>query len=329
MNDVCIIGGSRYFGRHLVERFLADGDAVTVLNRGSAPAPPGATHLIADRDDEQALRKALGDKRFDVVVDQVCYTPRQAAVARDVFAGRTARYVMTSTVEVYHPGTSARLTEQPPGTPVGEAAVDPAAWPVDLARPWSDPVFADAHYGEGKRQAEAVLSGAAFDFASVRCAHVLGGADFTGRLAHYIDRITAGEPIGVHPVTHPASFIRDGEIAAVLHWAARESFTGPVNAASAGEFDVADVCAAIEAAGAGTPRFAVAEEDASPYAFDRYYAMDTARATSLGFRFSEARSWLGEVVARAVKERATSRKAVSSRGRRPRPCRARPHPAAP
>lgn len=303
MNEVCIIGGSRYFGRHLVERLLGDGHAVTVVNRGSLPAPSGATHLIADRDGEQALRAALGQRRFDVVIDQVCYTPAQAVVARNVFGGRTARYVMTSTVEVYDPRSSTRIAGNRPGAPVEEDAVDPAAWPVDLAQPWGDPAFAEAHYGEGKRQAESVLSGGPFAFASVRTAHVLGGDDFTGRLAHYIDRIATGESIGVHRTNHRASFISDREIAAVLHWAAEGSFTGPVNAASVGEMDVADICTAIEDAGGGLAGFAVVgAEEASPYAFDRYYAMDTGRAQALGFRFGDARSWLGEVVAHAVKE---------------------------
>lgn len=74
---------------------------MAVLNRGSSPAPTGTTHLVADRDDEAALEAALGDPRFDAVIDQVCYTPRQAALATKVFAPRTNRYVMTSTVMVY------------------------------------------------------------------------------------------------------------------------------------------------------------------------------------------------------------------------------------
>jgi len=247
--------------------------------------------VVADRDDEQALRAALGRRHFDVIIDQVCYTPRQAAIARDVFNGRTDRYVMTSTVEVYDPRSSTRIAENPPGTPVGETAVDPADWPVDLSQPWTDPVFAEAHYGEGKRQAEAVLSKGAFGFVAVRSAHVLGGDDFTGRLAHYIDRIAAGEPIGVHRNNHRASFIADREIAALLQWAAEGVFTGPVNAASTGELDVVDVCTAIEDAGGGLTEFAiVAAEKASPYAFDRYYAMDTGRATAPG-RSPAARRW--------------------------------------
>lgn len=148
--EVLVIGGNRYFGKRLIDRLLAAGDRVTVLNRGSSAPPPGVVHLPADRDDEQALVAAIGSRTFDVVLDQVCYTPRQAATARRVFTGRTGRYVMTSTVEVYEREDSEAL--------VRESAVDPTGVTVDLELPWHEPEFLEAHYGEGKRQAEAVFS---------------------------------------------------------------------------------------------------------------------------------------------------------------------------
>lgn len=283
MNEVCVIGGSRYFGRRLIENLRDTGTAVTVVNRGSAPAPEGVTHLIADRDDEDALRRALAGRRFDVVIDQVCYTPRQAAVAKRVF--RTGRYVMTSTIEVY-----AELD----GPPHAEDEIDPAAWPVLPDLPWDDPAYLEDHYGEGKRQAEAVFTqDPAFGFVSVRTGHVLGGRDFTGRLDHYISRIGAGLPVIVHPEPRPSSFINDREIADFLAWAARSDLTGPVNACSHGPLDVRQVCEAI-----GDPVYQVGG-DASPYSFDRSYAMDNGRAAGLGFVFSHTADWLPRVIEEA------------------------------
>jgi len=303
MNEVCVIGGSRYFGKHLIQRLLAAGVGVTVLNRGSVPAPPGATHVVADRDDEAALNAALGSRRFDIVLDQVCYTSRQADIARRVFTGRTGRYVMTSTIEVYDPLSSPHLVAAAPGIPVGEGTIDLATWPVNFDLPWHDPVFRDGAYGEGKRQAEAVLSHAGFAFASVRSAHVVGGgaADFTGRLRHYADRLRTGEPVVVRKVNHASSFITDRQIAEVLLWACAADFTGPVNAAG-GQLDVFAICDALAAAGAGEPSYTVAAPggEASPYAFDRWYAMDTSRAETLGFLFTDPAQWLPEVAAEAL-----------------------------
>ncbi|WP_406300571.1 NAD-dependent epimerase/dehydratase family protein [Embleya sp. NBC_00888] len=290
-----MIGGSRHFGRRLVEELSDAGAAVTVVNRGSTPAPQGVTHLRADRDDEAELRAALGDRRFDVVVDQVCYSPLQAAVAARVFADRTRRYVLTSTVEVY-----AELA-RPDGSALTEDAVDPSAWPVDPELPWADDRFRAEHYGEGKRQAEALLTRQApFDVAVVRTAHVLGGADFTGRLAHYVERIERGRPVVVHPAPRPASFVHAPEIARFLAWAAAADFTGPVNAASHGTLDVRGLCAAIGRSTGTDPILLVGTgEPFSPFSFDRCYAMDTGRAARVGFRFSSVADWLPLVVEEA------------------------------
>lgn len=295
--EVLVIGGNRYVGKRLIARLLAEGHRVTVLNRGSSPPPAGVAQLVADRDDERSLTGALGSRVFDAVVDQVCYTPHQAALARRVFSGRTRRYVLTSTVEVYEYEDSPAL--------VRETAVDPATVAVDLGLPWDDPAFREARYGEGKRQAEAVLAadGPALPYAAVRVAHVLGGADdFTGRLAHYAERIRIGEPIAVPARNRPATYVYVEEIARFLAWAAGEDFTGPVNAASHGTLTTEELCEAVAAhLPGGRAVFEPVEVgEVSPFSFRRSYGMDNACATGLGFTFTDARQWLPHAVAETL-----------------------------
>ncbi|GGO45443.1 NAD-dependent epimerase/dehydratase family protein [Streptomyces lasiicapitis] len=304
MQRICVIGGSRYFGKLLVERARAAGHQVTVINRGSSRPPTGVEHLVVDRDDEAALTAALGSRTFDVVVDQVCYTPVQAAIAARAFDGRTRRYVVTSTIEVYDPATAA-LPPVSAGTPVPEGSVDPAAWLVALDLPWHDEAYLAAHYAEGKRQAEAVFARAgSFAFASVRSAHVLGGGarEFTGRLAHYTGRIARGEEITVHAQALPTVFIHYEELADLLLWAAAADFTGPVNACSDGPLDVHGLTAVIAAQARREPvhRVVAAGQEASPFSFDRHYAMSNARAKELGFSFSRTADWLPGAVAEAL-----------------------------
>lgn len=294
--EILVIGGNRYFGKRLIARLLAAGNRVTVLNRGSSPAPPGATHLVADRNDEKSLTDALGSRLFDVVVDQVCYTPRQAEIARRVFAGRTGRYVMTSTVEVYEYEDSIAL--------VREDAVDPLTVTVDTELPWEDPEFLESHYGEGKRQAEAVFAAAPdFPYTAVRVAHVLGGDDdFTGRLDHYASRIRTGEPIAVPFSNQPATYIHVEEIADFLAWAAGEEFTGPVNAASHGLLTTVELCEAVTAhlPGGKVVLQLVEVGEVSPFSFSRSYGMDNSRATRLGFTFGDVRRWLPTAIAETL-----------------------------
>jgi nucleoside-diphosphate-sugar epimerase len=304
MQRICVIGGSRYFGKLLVKRLQAVGHQVTVINRGSTPPPVGVEHLVVDRNDEAALTAALDSRTFDVVVDQVCYTPVQAAIAARAFAGRTRRYVMTSTIEVYDPATAA-LPAVPPGTPVPEELVDPAGWLVAMDLPWHDEAYLEAHYAEGKRQAEAVFTRAgSLEFASVRSAHVLGGGaqEFTGQLAHYAGRITNGEEITVHAKALPTVFIHYEELADLLLWATTADFTGPVNACSDGPLDVHDLAAIIATQAGREPvyRTVPAGEEASAFSFDRHYAMSNARAKELGFSFSHTTDWLPGAVAEAL-----------------------------
>ncbi|MCX4623067.1 NAD-dependent epimerase/dehydratase family protein [Streptomyces albogriseolus] len=305
MHSVCVIGGSRYFGKLLVQRLRVAGHRVTVINRGSSSPPDGVEHLVVDRDDEDALTTALASRTFDVVVDQVCYTPVQAEIAVRAFQDRTRRYVMTSTIEVYDPSTAA-LPAVPHGTPVPEETVDPASWRVDTDLPWHDDDYLEAHYAEGKRQAEAVLTRHSdFAFASVRSAHVLGGGaqDFTGRLAHYVERIAQGKPLAVHPTVLPTVFVRDGELADLLLWAATAcDATGPLNACSDGLVDVRELAGLIAGQAGREPVYRVAApgEAVSPFSFDRHYAMSNARAKRLGFVFSRTADWLPGVVAEAL-----------------------------
>ncbi|MER7053981.1 NAD-dependent epimerase/dehydratase family protein [Streptomyces sp. NPDC000351] len=308
MQRICVIGGSRYFGKLLVRRLRAAGHQVTVINRGSTPPPDGVEHLVVDRDDEAALTAALGVRTFDVVVDQVCYTPVQAAVAARAFAGRTRRYVMTSTIEVYDPATAA-LPAVPSGTPVSEESVDPATWQVAMDLPWHEDAYLEAHYAEGKRQAEAVFAQAgSFAFVTVRSAHVLGGGarEFTGRLAHYAGRVARGEEITVHAKALPTVFIHYEELADLLSWATAADFTGPVNACSDGPLDVhglADIVAAQAGRAAvyrTVPERVAAGEEVSPFSFDRHYAMSNARAKALGFSFFRTTDWLPGAAAEAL-----------------------------
>ncbi|WP_017624023.1 NAD-dependent epimerase/dehydratase family protein [Nocardiopsis chromatogenes] len=314
MQEICVIGGSRYFGKLMVERLLGAGHRVTVVNRGSTAPPAGAEHVVADRSDERALAAALGPRTFDAVVDQVCYTPVQAAIAARVFGGRTRRYVMTSTIEAYNPAGGA-VPVHPEGVPVPEEAIDLASWPVHPDRPWHDMAYLEPHYGEGKRQTEAVFTHAdGFAFASVRCAHVLGGGaqEFTGRLAHYVECIARGQEVVVHDGALPSVFIHYEEMAELMVWAAAADFTGPLNACSDGTLDVWALGAAVAAQVGREPVYQVvpAGQEASPFSFDRHFAMSNARAKELGFSFSHISDWLPGAIAEAVGVYSTSFSAV-------------------
>jgi nucleoside-diphosphate-sugar epimerase len=110
------IGGTGIISSACADRAIASGIELTVLNRGSStirPVPEGAEVVTADVRDEAAVRAALGDRSFDVVVDFVAFTPEHVRTDLELFAGRVGQYVFISSASAY---------QTPPGRlPITEA----------------------------------------------------------------------------------------------------------------------------------------------------------------------------------------------------------------
>ena len=96
-----VIGGTRFLGRAVVERLLAQGHEVTLLNRGeSGPSLfPGVPRLTMDRNAISA--ETLGDGAWDAVIDMCAYFPREIERTMAALRDRVERYVLVSTGSVY------------------------------------------------------------------------------------------------------------------------------------------------------------------------------------------------------------------------------------
>lgn len=290
---ILIIGGTRFFGRLLVRDLLSRGAAVTIATRGIADDDFGdaVRRIRVDRRDRSAMLAAFEDKpRFDIVYDQMCYTPNDAAISAEVFAGKTVRYIMSSTIEVYahlKPGEAA----------FQERDLDLSMETLEFDYPWHDAALPE-RYGEGKRQAEAVLLGSALPVATVRIGHVLGGPeDFTGRLAHYVAALTRNAPAAFSRSAGRSSFIDPVGITQFLVWAGQQQFLGPVNASDDGPLSAADLFKTAAAAmGRPIDLRPVPDSDErsklSPFDYPEDFLMDTSRAKSLGFTFGDTAQWL-------------------------------------
>ncbi|WP_457443137.1 NAD-dependent epimerase/dehydratase family protein [Roseateles sp. P5_E4] len=283
--EILVIGGTRFFGIPLVEALLAAGNRVTIATRGRTPDPFGVRvrRVAVDRGDATAMQAAFSDARFDVVYDQMCYGPDEAALAARLFTGKVGRYLMTSTLEVY----DARH---------GQLARAYREEDLDLARSVDRPPTA---YGDGKRRAEVQLLGAReLPVATLRLAHVLGGAeDFTGRLRGYVERVLRGEPLPHAAVPGATSFIDVPGVVALLVWAGRQDFLGPLNVASRGTLTAPQLHARIATRlgreALTTPK---AGAGASPFDYAALHALDTGRATALGWLFDPLDDWLDVLI---------------------------------
>jgi nucleoside-diphosphate-sugar epimerase len=186
-----IIGGTRNLGHLLALDLLESGADVTVLNRGVTPSelPTSIHRLRADRQDEGALRSALGAREFDAVIDTALYAGVEARAIARLLEGRVGRYVFISTGQVY-------LVRQ--GAPRPAAEEDYAGILISEPPPGSAD-HESWRYGVDKRDAEDALTEAfgvsRFPFVSLRLPMVNGERDHYDRLRNYLARLDDGGPI--------------------------------------------------------------------------------------------------------------------------------------
>lgn len=297
---ILIIGGTRFFGIHLVNRLVEAGHRVTVATRGQAPDPfeDKVGRIRVDRRDRAAMQAAFTDKSFDLVYDQMCYSPHDAAISLEVFDGRAGHYVMSSTIEVYDRflGNAQH--------PLHESDLDLAGEAIDETYPWQIQELSELRYGAGKRQAEALFyRDGRLPVTSVRIGHVLAGPeDFTGRLKHYVARAKKGLPLAHSADAGCSSFIDLKGIVDLLSWVAQASSPlGPINAASDGSLTAMDiyrrVCEQLDVRCVLAP---VAEKTAasflSPFDYPGSHRMDTQKARDLGHAFCHTGEWLDGLI---------------------------------
>lgn len=287
MEKALVLGGTRFFGKQVVEKLLQDDVEVTLATRGESGNPFGSRvhHLKVDRFDRGSMEKTFQDGEWDVIIDQICFSPDDAFDAVEIFRDRTERYLFTSTLSVYDMDGHGEKVEQD---------FDPASYPVQFGRK------EQFTYGEGKRLAEAVFAQhAPFPVVMIRPPIVVGTDDYTKRLQFHLQRIIAGEPIGLDNPDARLSFVDSKELASFIHWSATKSFTGPVNTSSPDQLSLDEMLRDMhEVLGRGQVVIHPSTEcdQPSPMNFPTSYYQNVAHATALGFSFSPMSSWFTSLI---------------------------------
>lgn len=185
---ILVIGGTRFVGKAIVQRLLADGHGVTLLNRGRTPDPFGTRvrRVVGDRSDPEAWRQALGRRHYDAVVDVIATREEHTRQATAALAGRTDHFVHISTASVYliRHGAYCPYREQDfAGRLLARTAASKASW----------------LYADHKRRAEVALQEAweadRFPGTALRLPVVVGPGDHTERASTYLERLADGGPV--------------------------------------------------------------------------------------------------------------------------------------
>jgi len=187
-----IIGGTRNLGPSIVHVLLQRGDEVAVFNRGQTrdDLPEEVERLRGDRTDPEQIKRVLGGREFDLVVDTTLYTGAEAETAVELFGGRAGRYIFLSTGQVYlvRTGVTRPFKEEDYTGPV-----------MDQPPKSNTSDYENWLYGYDKRAAEDVFARAwaerKFPFTSLRLPMVNSERDHYDRIYGYFLRIQDGGPV--------------------------------------------------------------------------------------------------------------------------------------
>lgn len=196
---VLYIGGTGIISSACSRVAIERGVDLYHLRRGqtSRPVPEGVRLLSSDIRDPAAAKAALGDHRFDAVVDFIAFTPEQIAIDIDLFRGKVAQYVFVSSASAY---------EKPP-----------KHVPITESTPLHNPFWA---YSRAKIACEKVLLEAwrkdGFPVTIVRPSHTYDRTLFPCHGGYTaVDRMRRGKPVVVHgdgtslwTLTHHLDFAR-------------------------------------------------------------------------------------------------------------------------
>ncbi|MDD3242205.1 MAG: NAD-dependent epimerase/dehydratase family protein [Eubacteriales bacterium] len=285
-----VLGGTRFFGKHLVRALLRQGDEVTIATRGRTKDDFGdaVEHILTDRTDALSLSRALSGRHFDAVCDDLAYCSNDMKVLLDTVT--PARYVMVSSASVY---------DLRPGTP--ESDFDPLAGELV----WCG--RSEFSYDIIKQHAERALFQAypQVNAAAVRFPFVVGEDDYTNRLYFYVEHAVKGIPMYVDNADCPMALVKSDEAGAFLAHLTKSSLIGPVNGASSGTVTVHQVLDYVRSK-TGREAILSANGDPAPYNGAPAYWLDTAKAQADGFAFSSIDQWIAPLLDAYITREAAS-----------------------
>ncbi|MBP3415070.1 MAG: NAD-dependent epimerase/dehydratase family protein [Clostridia bacterium] len=278
---ILVIGGTRFFGIHMVKALVENDHDVTIATRGIAKDTFADTvkRITLDRSDMQSIIDALSGKYFDVVIDKIAYCSNDIKCVLDVI--ECGRYIHMSSTAVYedlHEGIKEEEFDGMSGQLI-----------------WCD--RADYSYNEVKRQAERALVQCygGKNWAAVRCPVVLGEDDYTKRLYFYVEHIMKSRPMHIDNPDARLSFIRSDEAGRFIAFLAQTDFNGAINASSDGTVSIREICDFVKSK---TGKTAIIDKygDPAPYNGDPGFTVNTDKAKALGFEFTNIRDWIFDIL---------------------------------
>ena len=270
---ILLIGGSGFIGVFTIRQLQQAGHHVTVFHRGNVPVPEGISQILGDRNHLSDYRAQFAQERFDVVIDFVLSSARQARQLIETFRGVTPHVIALSSMDVYRAwGVFNGL--EPGGLeplPLNEdsALRTQAPYPPEVVKKMQQMVaWLDDEYDKIPAE-HVVLSDPDLPGTVLRLPMVYGPGDYVHRFYPVLKRIDDGRKHiifadDVAAIRTPRGYVED--IAAAIALAATSSQpTGRIyNVGEAESFGELDLARKIAAATGWTGEFNILPHDKTP-----------------------------------------------------------------
>ncbi len=278
---ILVIGGTRYFGIHMVNKLLEQGYDVTSATRGKAQDSYGdkVERIILQRTNPESIKKTLSGIHFDVVIDKIAYCSNDIKYVMDVVD--CDKYIYMSSTSVYDP----KMIDTKEND--FDAIAKELIWCDRKAFP----------YEEIKRQAECALWQAYphKNWIAVRYPFAIGKDDYTNRLLFYVEHVMNEQPMFIDNIDCQMGYIRSDEAGEFIAYLVDKNVKGAINGSAKGTISLREIINYVEAK---TGKRAVLSEDGepAPYNGEPEYSINTAKAEVLGYQFSVLEDWIYQLL---------------------------------
>lgn len=274
---ILVLGGTRFFGIHMVNDLIAKGHDVTIATRGITPDSfeDTVSRICFERTDEDSIKAVIAGTHYDVIIDKIAYCSNDIRKIMEV--ADCDKYIYMSSTAIYDPKHINTVEEDFDGKN-GELI-------------WCD--RQDYSYDVIKRHAEYLLWQKYPDknWIAVRYPFVTGRDDYTKRLYFYVEHVLKELPMKIDNPDSRMSFIRSDEAGKFLSFLVDKDFKGAVNGSSKGTVSIREILNYLEKE-TGMRAIISDDGDPAPYNGEPDYSINTEKAESLGFDFTSLNDWL-------------------------------------
>jgi nucleoside-diphosphate-sugar epimerase len=271
---ILLIGGSGFIGQFAAQQLLQSGHNVTVFHRGKTAALQGTEEIFGDRQFLQDHQPEFRRQKFDVVVDFVLSSGRQAQRLMDTFRGIAGRAVALSSMDVYRAWGVFYNTEhcglqELPLTEDSAVRTSPITYPPDVLKKVQTIYgWLDAEYDKIPVE-RAVLGDRKLPGTILRLPMIYGPGDPVQRFHPILKRIDDGRKQiifaeDVAPLRTPRGYVEDVTAAVVLLAMSPQSAGRVYNVCEAESFGELDWARKIADAAGWTGEFVVLPHDRTP-----------------------------------------------------------------